>query len=45
MLERGCRVVVGMPELGVPGVVRQLVLDAWTSDPEVSGLGKRIPRS
>ena len=23
----GCRVVVGMPELGVPGVVRQLVLD------------------
>ena len=23
----GCRVVVGMPELGVPGEVRQLVLD------------------
>ena len=22
----GCRVVVGIPELGVPGVVRQLVL-------------------
>ena len=38
----GCRVVVGMPELGVPGVVRQLVLDdgsgsswPWQKDPEI----------
>ena len=41
----GCRVVVGMPEQGVPGVVRQLVLDGgsfvagsswpWRKDPEI----------
>ena len=38
----GCRVVVGMPEMGVPGVVQQLVLDdgsgsswPWQKDPEI----------